>query len=295
MTASTSHTDAALAAARQTAGTAGRAADLAGAAHAAARARVAGLLVAAALPTAAVLVFERDEHVVTAETSIDLVCVRDTDDRLLWYAAAHAFTEHPHARTLGMPPVVDQAVLDEVRLHLTVAYDASPGHFAPSVDGAEVVGEYANLLELPIAAGPPARPDRAVTIELPGGAVLPVALTGDATVVALVDDTPVIGLDTAGAGWWPDGQIWHRLTPGGQLVAREIEVYGLSKAQFYGLSRLLGRPRAWFGRFKGARHSFHFDTSADSCGSDAGLDLVIDELRRHRRPYAETRTLRYQP
>jgi hypothetical protein len=206
----TTITDADLVAARAAAGAIGRGAERAAAAHAAARARLAGLLVAVACPAAAVLVFERDEHVVTAETAIDLVCVRDRDGRLLWYAAEHAFAAHPHARALGDPPPVDPALLHEARLHLVVAYDADPGHFAPSDDGAEVAGEYADLLELPIPAGPGGR-DGEVVIELPGAAVLPVTLAGDDTVVVLVDGVPLVGLDPAGAGWWPDGQTWQRL------------------------------------------------------------------------------------
>lgn len=142
---------AALAAARSSVFSANELADHAGATHTRARARMAALLCSTVLPDAALLVFERDEDVASAETTIGLVSARDRAGSLLWYDDTHPFAEHPDAQALGDPPTLDHRVLDEVRLHLVVGYDASPGWFAISDDSFGLEPEH-NLLELDIDA-----------------------------------------------------------------------------------------------------------------------------------------------
>jgi hypothetical protein len=125
--------------------------------HAAHRSGLAALLTAHLLPDAASLVFSRDEDLLTADTTITLVHIRSGDGRLLWYSEWTGFAEHPDARELGTPPDLDAGTLDEIESQLRMAYDASPGHFDTTADGAEVMPG-ANLLLLPVpdpASGTP--------------------------------------------------------------------------------------------------------------------------------------------
>jgi hypothetical protein len=137
------------------------AADRAAARHAAQRSRLAALLTAQLLPDAASLVFSRDEDVVSAETIITLVHIRGGDGRLLWYGQWTDFAEHQDASDLGTPPDLDARTLDDIQSQLSIAYDASPGHFDTTADGAEVMPD-ANLLLLAV-------PDPAGRAPQPGG------------------------------------------------------------------------------------------------------------------------------
>ena len=83
---------------------AAEAADRAASRHAERRRRLAALLVAGLLPSAATLVFDRDEDTVTGATTIALVHIRAADGTLLWYDPDSAFAAHPDASTLGTPP-----------------------------------------------------------------------------------------------------------------------------------------------------------------------------------------------
>lgn len=108
--------------------------------HAALRGRLAELLVAHLLPAAAVLVFDRDEDLLTGETLIALVIAlvhaRATDGSLVWFDVGSRFVAHADARGLGTPPVLDPAALMAVAAELRGAYDADGGLFDRVGDGA---------------------------------------------------------------------------------------------------------------------------------------------------------------
>ena len=140
---------AAITAARSAITAASDAAARAASRHAAQRSRLAALLTAQLLPDAASLVFSRGEDVLTAETTITLVHIRAGDGRLLWYSEWTDFAEHPDARDLDPPPDLDARTLDDIQSQLATAYDASPGHFDTTADGAEVMPA-ANLLLLSV-------------------------------------------------------------------------------------------------------------------------------------------------
>lgn len=274
-------------------------AEHAAAAHAESRCRLAALLVATRLPAADVLVFDKDEQPVTARTVIDLLAVRAADGTLLWYDPDSAFAAHPHAVALGTPPALDPDVLTEVRAHLTEAYDASPGHFPTTDDGAQVMPD-ANLLKLrvaaPDAAAKPA--GREVAIEAPGEHTHHLRLAGDDTLLVLVDGRPAVGIDVHGPGHWRDGGVWERLATGGTTTERYLMALDMSEEQFHGLAPLLALPPTWFGRWKGGPGELRticLDGGEGSCGSDAALDIVVDYLRRCGVAYEETRTVRHRP
>ncbi|HKT02874.1 MAG TPA: hypothetical protein VJT31_25365 [Rugosimonospora sp.] len=161
--------------------------------------RLAALLVTSLLPDAAVLVFDRDEYAARSDTRIALVHIRDAAGALLWYDPESAFAEHPHARALGTPPALAFDVLDDIQDQLAVAYDALPGHFEPSIDGAEQM-PWANLLALPIPppkqTGVPA--GREVVVEAPGRVEHRFLLDGDDTVLVLVDGEAALAVDRHG-------------------------------------------------------------------------------------------------
>ncbi|MEN3308853.1 MAG: hypothetical protein V7603_5055 [Micromonosporaceae bacterium] len=275
-------------------------AERAGAAHAHQRCRLVALLVDSLLPAANAVVFDKDEETVTAQTVIALLAVRAADGTLLWYDPDSAFAAHPHAVALGTPPALDHDVLAEVRAHLTEAYDASPGHFDTSDDGAQLLPG-ANLLELCIpatldAGALPA--GREVVIEAPGGQQHHVWLTGDDTMVVLIDGEPAIGVDVDGPGHWRDGGVWERLVTGGTTTERYLMAPDMSEEQFHGLAPLLSLPPTWFGRWKGGPGELRticLDGGEGCCGSDAALDIVVGYLRRLGVAYEETRTVRHRP
>ncbi|WP_433531257.1 hypothetical protein ACQPYA_03865 [Micromonospora sp. CA-263727] len=287
--------------AREAAQAAARLAERAAIAHANERCRLACLLLRGlpALATAVTVVFDHDEKVVTAETVITLVHVRDADGTLLWYDDCGPFAAHPDAVALGDPPTFNAKTIDEVHLHLIAAYDADPGHFNTSDDGAAVM-PHANLLEmhLPSALGQsfPPRTGREVVIEASGRQPDRLVLVGDDTLTVLVDGRPSVGVDIGGPGHWPDGETWERLPIGGVTTERDVMVLGMSEDQFRGLAPLLGLPASWFGRWKGAPgelRDIRLDNGQWSCVTDAGLDAVIRHVRDLGLTFEETRATRY--
>jgi hypothetical protein len=221
--------------------------------HATERCRLAALLAAFLLPGAASLVFIRDEDTVSAETSITIVSIRDSAGALLWYSDGTGYAGHPEARAMGTPPVLDPAVLGEIQVQLEAAYDASPGHFDTTGDGAEQMPE-ANLLVLPVAAltEPPQRADGLEVVVAAGGHVVHRSvLAGDDTVTVFTDGEPVLGVDRDGPGRWHD-DTWLRLGPPGQLVRRSVSIEGITtEALWRDLETALGLRRGDLGWFKG--------------------------------------------
>jgi hypothetical protein len=144
-------TSEAIEAARGAAITASDTAEQWAAVHADRRCQLAALLVAFDLPGAASLVFERDEDTVTAATTITLVNIRDANGALLWYNAGTGFGEHTDVPALGEPPELDTDAdtLSDIEYQIETAYDAHPGHFDTTSDGADVMPG-ANLLVLPV-------------------------------------------------------------------------------------------------------------------------------------------------
>ncbi len=135
--------------ARAAATTAADMAEQAAAYHAVQRCRLARLLAAFLLPAAASLVFTRDEDTLTAETIITLVNIRDSRDALLWYSPSTGFANDPDALALAESPDLDPDTLSDIESQLQAAYDAHPGHFDTTCDGAAVMPG-ANLLVLSV-------------------------------------------------------------------------------------------------------------------------------------------------
>ncbi|MEV4212606.1 hypothetical protein [Micromonospora sp. NPDC049662] len=292
---------AAIDAARTAVHAAARRAERTAAAHANERCRLVALLLLGlpALATAATVVFDHDEKVVTAETVLTLCHVRDADGTLLWYDDCGPFAADPDAVALGDPPTLDAKTIDEVHLHLIAAYDADPGHFNTSDDGADVM-PHANLLEmhLPSALGQSLSPrtGREVVIEASGRQPDRLVLRGDDTLTVLVDGRPSVGVDVGGPGHWPDGESWERLPIGGVTTERDVMVMNMSEDQFRGLAPLLGLPDSWFGRWKGAPGELRdilLDKGQWSCVTNAGLDAVIQHIRDLGLTFEETRTTWY--
>ena len=280
--------DTTISVARAAAGAAEEAADLAATRHAQRRCRLAGLLVAALLPSAATLVFDRDEDI-SAETTIALVHIRAAGGALLWYDPDSAFAAHPDARALRTPPVLDGSVLDEVARQLRAAYDATGGHFDTSDDGAEVMLG-ANLLVLTVAApsdDPVDSAGREVVIEAPGREEHHFVLAGDDTVLVLVDGEPTLGIDREGPGRWC-GEVWQRLHPAGQLTERQVSIEGITNtALWQDLAAALGLDPCELGRFKpwAADAPKHLSDRYD-------LDAAVAWARRHGLTYEDQRRVR---
>lgn len=251
--------------------------------------RLAALLATTLLPDAAVLVFDRDEDTVSADTTISLVHIRDAAGELLWYDPDTAFAEHPHARALGTPPTLAFGVLDDIQVQLAAAYDAVAGHFEPTRDGGEQM-PWANLLALPVApaeqaAGVPV--EREVVVQAPGRVEHRFALDGDDTVLVLVDGEAALAVDRHGPARWY-GQVWQRLDPAGHLVDRSVAIEGIiTEAMWRDLEAALGLARFELGRFKqwAADQPKHLSDHYD-------LDAAVAWARRKGLTYQDERTVR---
>jgi hypothetical protein len=207
--------------------------------------RLAALLVASVLPDAAVLVVERSDDTVTADTDIALIHIRDGAGTLLWYDPHTPFAAHPDARTLGAPTALDPVVLDEVRVQLCAAYDTAAGHFTSTADGADVL-PWANLLALPVSAPPhddPQRAGREVAIETPGRFGQSLSLTGDDAVLVPVAWEAVFAIDPHDPARW-HRQVRHRIELAGQFVNRTVTIQGITtEARWRDLEATLGLDR----------------------------------------------------
>lgn len=135
---------------------------------------------------------------------------------------------------------------------------------------------------------------RSVRVEASGGDIATFAVTGDATLTVLVDGAPVLGVDAAGAGTWPDGEQWQRRP--GQVVERYAMVHGLVEADVQALLAHLGLPPTWWGRRKadpGEQRTLGLGTEEWSCGSHDQLDRALAWARARGLTVEETTTVRY--
>lgn len=130
---------------------AANAAERAAAGHADQRCRLAALLVAFELPGAGSLVFTRDEDLLTAETIITLVSIRDSAGTLLWYNPETGFANSQDAVALGKPPDLAPDHVSHVESQIQAAYDSHAGHFDTTSEGHDLMPGV-NLLVLPFPA-----------------------------------------------------------------------------------------------------------------------------------------------
>ena len=104
----------------------------------------------------------------------------------------------------------------------------------------------------PPAAGSdiPGSPAREVVVTAPDGARHCFTVTGDDTMMVLVDGEPVIGVDQDGPGRWY-GEDWQRMYPADSLTARSLAIEGITtETQWHDLETALGLDHGHLGRLK---------------------------------------------